>query len=416
MSSTREHEVGASAGAESLRTEVARLNRVVQVLMDRSERVTGEALSEYGQFQRRIVLGEIVRQRTEELHMALSENETITRRLKVSEARFRGLAEQSLVGIAVVDESGFLYVNGHFSDTLGYSQSELAALPPLHTVADTDRRLFADHLRTCQKGEPQEALLAYEGCKKDGSSVDLELSSSRMAPGDDETGLILVVKDVTARKQAERKVKALNDRLAELAVRDPLTGLYNRRFMEASLEREIVAAARNGTPLSVVIGDIDHFKSVNDTHGHQAGDEVLQTVSSLFRELCRKSDIACRYGGEEFLIVFPGMPVGLAADWAERARQSVSETEIVVGSSELHITASFGVAGFPAQGKTWQEVIGAADAALYSAKSGGRDQVRRAPFPISVCEDTSRQAKVQESGRTSSDSGLLSASACEMKA
>ena len=407
MSSAGEHEVGAPADVDGLQAEVARLNRVVQVLMDRSERMTGEAVSEYGRFQRRLVLGEVVRQRTEQLHVALSENETITRSLKVSEARFRGLAEQSLVGIAVVDESGFLYVNAHFAETLGYAQSELAALPPLYTVADADRRPFADHLHTCIKDEPQEALLAYEGCKKDGSSVDLELSSSRMVTGDDETALILVVKDVTARKQAEREVQALNDRLAELAVRDPLTGLYNRRFMEASLERELVAAARNNTPLSVVMGDIDHFKSVNDTHGHQAGDEVLQTVGSVLRQLCRKSDIACRYGGEEFLIVFPNMPVGLAADWAERARQTVSAARVAAGSGELHITASFGVAGFPAQGKTLQEVIGAADAALYSAKAGGRDQVRRAPFLISVCEDTAQPARIPQNGPASADSELL---------
>jgi two-component system, cell cycle response regulator len=407
VSSAGEHELHALEDAESLRAEVTRLSRVVRVLMDRSERVTEEAVSEYGLFQRRIVLGEVVRRRTEELHLALNENETITRRLKVSEARFRGLAEQSLVGIAVVDESGFLYVNAHFAATLGYTQSELAALPPMITVADTDRRLFADHLHKCRKGEPQQGLLAYEGRKKDGSVADLELSSSRMATDDDDTALILVVKDVTARKRAEREVRALNDRLAELAVRDALTGLYNRRFMEASFEREITAATRNSSPLSVVMADIDHFKSVNDTFGHQAGDEVLQTISSLLGQLCRKSDIACRYGGEEFLIVFPGMPVGLAADWAERARQSVSETEIAVGSSELHITASFGVAGFPAQGKTWQEVIGAADAALYSAKSGGRNQVRRAHFPISICEERDQPAKIQASQRDDSDAELL---------
>jgi diguanylate cyclase (GGDEF)-like protein/PAS domain S-box-containing protein len=407
MSCAGDHGSGVPDDVVSLRAEVARLSKVVQVLMDRSERVTGEAVSEYGLFQRRLVLGETVRRRTQELHMALSENETITRRLKVSEARFRGLAEQSLVGIAVVDTSGFLYVNAHFAATLGYTQSELAALPPMITVAEADRRLVADHLRRCQHGQPQEALLAYEGRKKDGSAADLELSSSRMATGDDETALILVVKDVTARKRAEREVQALNERLAELAVRDALTGLYNRRFMEASLEREITAATRNSSPLSVVIADIDHFKSVNDTFGHPAGDEALQAVSSLLARLCRKSDIACRYGGEEFLIVFPGMPVGLAADWAERARQSVSETEIAVGSGELHITASFGVAGFPAQGKTWQEVIGAADAALYSAKSGGRNQVRRAHFPISVCEERDQPPKIQASQRANNDAELL---------
>ena len=397
----------APAEVESLRADVARLNKMVRVLMDRSERVTGDAVSEFGRFQRRIVLGETVRQRTEELNRALSENETITRRLKVSEARFRGLAEQTLVGIAVVDESGFLYVNAHFAETLGYTQSELTALPLMLTVAETGRELFAGHLHKCQEDQPHEALLAYEGRRKDGSLVDLELSSSRMVTGDDEEALILVVKDVTARRQAEREVQALNERLAEMAVRDPLTGLYNRRFMEASLERELIAAMRNGTSLSVVIGDIDHFKSVNDTYGHQAGDEVLQVFSSLLKQLCRKSDIACRYGGEEFLMVFPGMPVGLAAVWAERARGTVSATEIAVGSSELHITSSFGVANFPGNGQTWQEVIAAADAALYSAKTGGRNQVRRAPFPVSVCDEAPQRPMVPKNRPRSNDSELL---------
>ncbi len=370
-----------------LRAEVRRLNKIVEVLMDRSERVTSEAASEYGFFQRRIVLGEVIRQRTEQLHLALSENEGITRRLRLSEARFRGLAEQTLVGIAVVEPAGFIYANARFAETFGYSQTEITSQSLLATVADESAQIFSDHLRKCQTGEPHDTLLAYQGRRRDGSTVDLELSISRMADGDSEDALILVVTDVTARREAERKVHALNERLAELAVRDPLTGLYNRRFMEASLEREATAAARSGSPLSVVICDLDHFKGVNDTYGHQAGDEVLRAFGALLRERCRKSDIACRFGGEEFLLVLPGMPAGVAADWAEKAREATADAEIEAGSSTLRVTASFGVASFPTHGETWQQLIAAADAALYSAKEGGRNQVKRAPFAVSVTEN-----------------------------
>jgi diguanylate cyclase (GGDEF)-like protein len=157
--------------------------------------------------------------------------------------------------------------------------------------------------------------------------------------------------------------------------------------MEASLERELASAARTGSPLSVVMCDIDHFKAVNDTYGHQTGDDVLKAFSSLLKRRCRKSDIACRFGGEEFLLVLPGMPVGLAADWAEGARSATSTTPLSAGSGGLNITASFGVSSFPAHGQTWEELISAADAALYAAKSGGRNQVRRALFPVTVSED-----------------------------
>jgi diguanylate cyclase (GGDEF)-like protein/PAS domain S-box-containing protein len=403
---TKDEVNACTAEVQRLQEEVERLNKIVRVLMDRSERMTSKAESEYGLFQRRLVLGEFVRQRTEELHGALNQNETITRRLRVSEARFRALAEQSLVGIAVVEASGFIYLNAQFAEIFGYTQSELTALRLMSTVSDESIEVFTDHLHKCQTGQPHEALLSYQGRKKDGTVVDLELSSSRMTAGDDDEALILVVRDVTARKQAERKVQILNERLAELAVRDPLTGLYNRRFMEASLEREFIGAARSGSTLSVVLCDIDHFKAVNDTYGHQAGDEVLQAFGALLRQHCRKSDIACRYGGEEFLVVFPGMPVGLAADWAERVRGAIEAAQIEAGADTLRITASFGVASFPAHAQTWQEVIGAADSALYSTKTGGRNQVRRAPFLVTVSGDSTQRSRVTKSQPRTAEQAL----------
>jgi diguanylate cyclase (GGDEF)-like protein len=195
----------------------------------------------------------------------------------------------------------------------------------------------------------------------------------------DRSSVVLVVTDVTARRLAERKVQALNRRLAELAIRDPLTGLYSRTFMQNSLERELIQAERNNSPVSVVMCDLDDLSSVNDAFGRQAGDDVLVAFGSLLKRRCRRSDIACRHGGDEFLMVFPGMPVEVAERWAERIRAAMAAARVTRDSSSMQVTASFGVVTYPEHGQTWQELIAAADAAQYAAAAAGRNQVVTAP-------------------------------------
>jgi diguanylate cyclase (GGDEF)-like protein/PAS domain S-box-containing protein len=296
------------------------------------------------------------------------------RTLTDSEARWRCLARQSLTGIAVVEESRFTYVNALFAETLGYQGDEMLTIPATETVAHSSRLHVAEHIRACLAGEPHPPVLEYEGLKKDGSSVYLELSGSRLEMAD-RLHAVLMVSDISARKLAERKVHALNRRLAELAVRDPLTGLYSRRFTEASLERELIQCERDGSPLSVVICDIDDFKVLNEVFDRQAGDEALKAFGWLLRRRCRKSDLACRYGGEEFLMVFPRMPAEIAARWAERIRASIAAAPVTRGSSSLQVSASLGVATYPEHGETWQELIAAADTAQIAAKATGGNRV-----------------------------------------
>jgi diguanylate cyclase (GGDEF)-like protein len=176
--------------------------------------------------------------------------------------------------------------------------------------------------------------------------------------------------------------------LAAQAIRDPLTGLYNRRFMEESLENELIRAKRNGAPVSVVMCDLDHFKSVNDLYGPQAGDKVIEMFSTQVKRQCRGSDIASRYGGEEFLLVFPGMRAELAVTRAERMRGAIAEASVITaGSRTVRVTASFGVATYPADGQSWEEVVAAADNALYEAKAAGRNQVRPAQSEKTAADD-----------------------------
>jgi diguanylate cyclase (GGDEF)-like protein len=168
----------------------------------------------------------------------------------------------------------------------------------------------------------------------------------------------------------------LQETLRQQAIRDPLTSLFNRRYMEESLEREIRRAARGGTPVGIIMFDIDHFKRFNDTYGHDAGDTLLKAVASFLKAHVRGEDIPCRYGGEEFILILPGAPLEVSVQRAERLREGVKALEVAHDGQGLgRITASLGVALFRDHGTTGEAVLHAADVALYRAKQGGRDRV-----------------------------------------
>jgi diguanylate cyclase (GGDEF)-like protein len=172
----------------------------------------------------------------------------------------------------------------------------------------------------------------------------------------------------------------LHETIQEQAITDELTGLFNVRQFHARLANEIERAERFGTPLSLVMLDIDKFKAVNDTYGHQQGDRVLVEVARVLRRLSRDVDLPARYGGEEMAVVLPQTDLGGAELGAERMRAAIESTQIqrLDGGGLLPITASFGVASFPGQAADKTALIAAADAALYRAKRGGRNRVERA--------------------------------------
>ncbi len=168
----------------------------------------------------------------------------------------------------------------------------------------------------------------------------------------------------------------LRETLRTQSIRDPLTGLFNRRYMEESLDRELPRAERRGNTIGVVMIDLDHFNQFNNTFGHQAGDAVLQTFGELLRARVRAEDIACRYGGEEFTLILPEAPVEIALARADALRLEIKEIRINQRGQSLGVvTASMGVAAFPAHGRTAEMVLRAADEALYRAKAEGRDRV-----------------------------------------
>jgi diguanylate cyclase (GGDEF)-like protein len=191
--------------------------------------------------------------------------------------------------------------------------------------------------------------------------------------------------NITHRRLAETTAEQIALALANLklrqtlqnqSIRDPLTNLYNRRYLEETLEREFYRAERSQQPVGIIMVDIDHFKRVNDTFGHDAGDRVLRQLSIFLNEHIRKGDIACRYGGEEFTLILPGANLEVVQRRAELMREKIKHLDIPYGSKNLGpITLSLGVATFPEHGTQLEEVLKAADTALYRAKALGRDRV-----------------------------------------
>ena len=159
------------------------------------------------------------------------------------------------------------------------------------------------------------------------------------------------------------------------AMRDPLTGLYNRRQLEEGLHREVLRARRVGGSVGVMAIDVDHFKRVNDTLGHEVGDFALRGIADELSSCVREEDIACRAGGEEFVIILPGAGKTALRVRAEAVRRTIEQAQIPAGDGILKLTVSIGLATFPSYGDTGQAVLRAADLALYKAKAAGRNRV-----------------------------------------
>jgi diguanylate cyclase (GGDEF)-like protein/PAS domain S-box-containing protein len=211
----------------------------------------------------------------------------------------------------------------------------------------------------------------YRFCRADGSYI--YIFDRAYILHDEKNGkpvrAIGAMMDITARRQAEEVLR-------QESVHDPLTGLFNRRYMEEMLEREINRAERTRQQISIIMLDIDHFKQINDTFGHAAGDALLHTLGILLLKHIRETDIACRYGGDEFILILPGAPLVIGQQRAEEirngARSLLSEP---YGDSIQKFTLSLGIAVFPDQGSTRETIFAAADAALYTAKEAGRNQI-----------------------------------------
>jgi diguanylate cyclase (GGDEF)-like protein len=170
------------------------------------------------------------------------------------------------------------------------------------------------------------------------------------------------------------EITALEQKMREQAVHDALTGLYNRHYLSERLEVEFSRAQRKNHPIAFLLMDLDHFKEINDTYGHQAGDLALVTTAQTIAAQTRRSDIACRYGGEEFMVIMPEIGMDDALQRAEYFRKDIDDLRIEYEGKTIHVTVSIGVAIYPTQGIDGDKILTMADTAMYQAKQAGRNK------------------------------------------
>ena len=318
--------------------------------------------------------------------------------LRASEQRYRRLAEQSRDVIWTVDLEtlSYTYVSPAIESARGFSPDEVIGQPIADSLSPEScervMTMLADHRQRLAAGDATaiSGMAEIEQWHKDGSLVMAEVMASFLLDDAGQPVAVLGISRSNAeRRAAEAQLLAINERqrqqldeirqlqeaLQEQAVRDSLTGCFNRRYLDETLERELWRARREGYPLAVVILDLDHFKQINDTYGHLAGDEVLRVLAERLRGDIRHEDVLCRYGGEEFVILMPRMPLIIAAERAERWRASIAAIRVRFGSFELRFTTSAGVAAYPDHARMPDDLMHCADVALYQAKDAGRNRV-----------------------------------------
>jgi len=291
--------------------------------------------------------------------------------LATSEARFRATFEQAAIGIAHTSLDGrYLAVNRKFCDMLGYTREELVGTPSTSVTHPDDQDnegLFRERLMS---GIPSLTAEKRYVCK-DGRVIWGNRTVSLVTDHAGEPLYFLrVVEDITERKRLQAE-------LLEMATTDALTGLPNRRTFMSRLEEEFARVKRFGThQVAVLMLDLDYFKSINDTHGHAAGDEVLRQVAMLIRNETRRVDLCSRLGGEEFAILLVGATLVAASEFAERLRGKIAAAAIIHDGKAISVTASIGIAAMKASDDAADESLLRADGALYHAKDFGRNRVK----------------------------------------
>ena len=260
-------------------------------------------------------------------------------------------------------------------DTFGYSPPDIVGshIKKLFEPKMEQFSLLLKELKKTGRIHHYEARMRHTS----GNIIITDISASMLKPVHGHKGLLLIIKDIAEQKRLERELKSSNIELEKLAVTDGLTGLFNHRYFQKCLGEEFQRARRYKSDLSLIMLDLDDFKRVNDTFGHQVGDITLTTVSDLIRESVREVDIPARYGGEEFAVILPQTDVKSAIPVAERLKEAIEKSDRF---SKIHdglsVTASLGLAGYQDQDiLTAQELIKFADRALFRAKQIGKNRI-----------------------------------------
>jgi diguanylate cyclase (GGDEF)-like protein/PAS domain S-box-containing protein len=317
------------------------------------------------------------------------------------DARFRADAEERLRiqavaleaaanGVVITDTRGVItWANQAVAQMTGYTLDELIGVNSSILKSGVhDDGFYRGLWQRITNGEIWEGEIINR--RKDGRLYHEEQTIAPVPDPDGNISHFIAIKlDVTVRKTTEaalqaahaklerqfEEIQALTKKLEEQAIRDPLTNLFNRRYLDEALGREMSRAIRQGEPLSAVMLDVDHFKLVNDHFGHEVGDQFLVALGELLRTQVRATDIACRFGGEEFIVIMPGADPQIAVQRAESWRKAFSEIVIDAGGRIPRCSLSGGVAAWNGPDEPAKSLLKRADDAMYSAKNNGRDRI-----------------------------------------
>jgi diguanylate cyclase (GGDEF)-like protein/PAS domain S-box-containing protein len=327
--------------------------------------------------------GKIVEYDQQEHPLRMTATHTDITELKQTEDQLRQLSravEYSPVSIIITDVNGRIeYVNPKFTALAGYTLDEVRGETPRVLKSNmTPPEVYPNLWQTILSGKEWRG--EFLNRKKNGELYWEYSSISAIADSKGNiTHFVAVNEDITSRKEAEEKIKRLNAGLEQLAMTDFLTSLYNRRyFMQRGVE-EFKRTKRNKQSLALLMMDIDEFKSVNDTYGHEAGDMALQQVAAVLKASLRETDILGRMGGEEFAVLLPNTTLEEAAILAERVRQIIMNAsfETVGEALTIFVTICIGVAAYTKGMSSIEDLLRNADEALYDAKHNGRNRVTK---------------------------------------
>jgi len=300
-------------------------------------------------------------------------------KIKTSELRYRRLFEAAQDGILLLDAQmgAITDVNPFLINMLGYTREEFVKKKLWEVGAFQDVEASQEAFEALQKNE----YIRYEGLPlraKDGRLIQVEFVSNVYLV-DDKKVIQCNIRDITERKQAQYALVKSETMLREQSVRDHLTGVFNRRYMEETLERELLRAARKRFSLGIIMLDVDGFKRFNDAYGHAAGDAILRELGNLLLKHVRGDDIPSRFGGDEFIIVLPDASRAVTYARAELICRDAEQSHFQIEGQVLEtVTLSLGVAVFPENGSTSAAILKAVDGALYRAKHEGRGRVSMA--------------------------------------
>jgi diguanylate cyclase (GGDEF)-like protein/PAS domain S-box-containing protein len=325
----------------------------------------------------------------------ITERKQVNEALRQSQGYLEAMFTNLAAGVALVDAEGrILRTNSKFVEMMGYAPGELVGITLAEITHPDDVEKSGHQLQSIVGQEVQSYTIEKRYIRRNGSSFWAEASVTQIFGPDGQTQeFVGVITDIDRRKEAEQNLKAAYEYELEVSRTDPLTGLGNlKRYREAAADYWRVCQeqtrAGHSRPLSLILFDLDHFKGVNDSHGHPAGDTCLKTVAERFRHLLRDQDAFCRVGGEEFAILLPRTDLDEAREIAERLRHRLQEADVChlgEGDSraDIPLTASFGVASISGDmtRSDPRTLYTAADQALYRAKEAGRNRVEVAPGP-----------------------------------